>query len=126
MKYFIESDLKGFNQNSITNASRGNKFYANKMKKEMQYEIIMCFRPQHIKKIETPCKIIATWDVKDKRMDLDNLMLKNVLDALQDIDMIENDNMNHIKEIHHSFVVDVDKEKQGLEIEFLGVGENEL
>lgn len=119
MKYFIESELKWFNQNHITNLSRGNKYGANKKKKEMQYMIIMQFRSQHIKKIKTPCKINVIWHVNDKRMDLDNLLLKNVLDALQDIDMIENDNMNHIKEIHHSFVVD--KEKQGLEIEFLEV-----
>jgi Holliday junction resolvase RusA-like endonuclease len=119
MKYFIESDLKSFNQNNTTNASRGNKFYANKKKKESQYMIILQFRQQNITKIKTPCKINVIWHAKDKRMDLDNLLLKNVLDALQCIEMLKNDNLNHVVEINSAFVVD--KEKQGLEIEFVEV-----
>ena len=119
MKYFIESDLKEFNQNQTTNKSRGNKYGANKSKKDSQTIIAWQLYSQNIEQIKTPCKIRVIWHVDSKRMDLDNLLLKNVLDAMQQMGVLKNDNLNHVVGIHSSFVVD--KERQGLEIEFLGV-----
>ena len=46
--------------------------------------------------------------------DLDNKSLKSVLDCMQKMGILENDNINHIREINHKSVKD---EKDFLEIE---------
>ena len=101
----IELDYKFINLNDMINLSRGNKYYANTQKKqEMEYVKWVTIKTPKI--TEYPVKIDVTWHVKSKNFDLDNKIIKNILDALVNAKILKNDNYNCVNEISYKAVVD--------------------
>lgn len=111
MKIII--DYKLDNLNDLIGQNRGSKYKgANKKKKEM--EAIKWFLLKVPKIEKYPIKLNCVWHVKNIGSDLDNKILKNVLDQMQKMGILENDNIAHINEINHKAVKD---KKDYLEIE---------
>lgn len=103
----FEFHYKFENLNDIICNSRANVYKANNIKKkEMSY---VASKIKNLKPIEEyPVKITAIWHVKDKRRDLDNMVLKNVLDAFVKEGILKNDSLKYINEIDYKAVVDND------------------
>lgn len=101
----IELDFKFENLNDMIRLSRGSKYGANNQKKnEMQF---VKFATLKIPKItEYPVKIEAIWHVKNKNFDLDNKILKNILDGLVNARILKNDNFNCVNEITYKAIID--------------------
>lgn len=112
MEVRIQLEYNFENLNEMIRLSRGNKYGANNQKKaEMQY---VKFATLKVPKItEYPIKIEAIWHVKNKAFDLDNKVLKNVLDGLVNARILKNDNYNCINEITYKAVID---DEQKLEL----------
>lgn len=101
----IKIDYKLDNLNDIISRCRGNKYGANyNKKKEMQ--VCRIFLKDVPKITDYPIKINCEWHVKNLGSDLDNKLLKSVLDTMQDMGILENDNIKHINEINHRAVKD--------------------
>ena len=101
----IELDYKFENLNEIIGLSRGNKYLANiHKKKEMEYVKWSTLKVPKI--IEYPVKIEVIWHVKNKCFDLDNKILKNILDGLVNAKILKNDNFNCVNEINYKAIVD--------------------
>ena len=101
----IELDYKFMNLNEMINLSRSNKYYANTHKKqEMEYVKWATLKVPKI--TEYPVKIEVIWHVKNKCFDLDNRILKNILDGLVNARILKNDNYNCINEITYKAIVD--------------------
>lgn len=111
MKIVIDCKLE--NLNEMISSNRTNKYIgASHKKKEMN---LIKFYLVGVPKIEKyPIKLNCTWHVKNISSDLDNKVLKNVLDAMQEKGILENDNISHIKEINNRAVK---SKKDFLEIE---------
>jgi Holliday junction resolvase RusA-like endonuclease len=111
MKIII--DLKLDNWNDTITHNRTNRYVgASRKKKEMQ--MIKYFLIGKPKITEYPIKLNCIWHVKNINSDLDNKSLKSVLDAMQEIGMLENDNIKHINEINYKAIKD---KKDYLELE---------
>ena len=101
----IKIDYKLDNLNEIINKSRRNIYLANNSKRK-EMEACKIFL-KDMKKIEHyPIKINCEWHVKNLGSDLDNKLLKSVLDSMQEMGILENDNIKHINEINHKAVKD--------------------
>lgn len=101
----IELDYKFENLNEMICLSRGNKYYANvHKKKEMEYIKWATLKCHKI--TEYPIKVQVIWHVKNRCFDLDNKVLKNILDGLVKAKILKNDNFNCINEINYKAVVD--------------------
>ena len=111
----IKIDYKLDNWNDIINHNRSSKYTgATKKKKEMQ---IIKYFLVGIPKIEKyPIKLECTWHVNNLGSDLDNKSIKSVLDAMQEMGILENDNINHINEITYKSIKD---KKDYLEVEII-------
>lgn len=103
MKFII--DYKLDNWNDTINKCRYNKYSANShKKKEMN---IIGEMIQGLPKIEKyPIEMIFTWHIKSVNSDLDNKSVKNILDEMQRVGILENDNIKHIKKITHVAIKD--------------------
>jgi len=99
----IVFDYKFANWNEIINANRTN-FIIGASQKKKEMEIAKKFLIGKPKIRHYPIKINCTWYVKNLNSDLDNKSLKCILDAMQQIGMLENDNIKHIIEINHKTV----------------------
>ena len=111
MKILI--DYKLDNWNEIINQNRRNRYAgANQKRKEM--ERIKWFLIGKPKINKYPIELNCTWYVKNLGSDLDNKSLKAVLDAMQQVGILENDNIKHIPIINHKAVK---SDKDYLEIE---------
>lgn len=103
MKVIIKEKLD--NWNNIISYNRTNKYIgASKKKKEMN--IIKKYLLDIPKITEYPITIKCIWHCKNINQDLDNKSLKSVLDTMQEVGILENDNIKHIKEINHIAVKD--------------------
>lgn len=93
------------NLNEMIRLSRGSKFGANNQKRvEMQY---IKFATLKVPKItEYPLKVEVIWHVKNRAFDLDNKIIKNILDGLVNARILKNDNYNCINEISYKAIVD--------------------
>lgn len=101
----IELDYKFINLNEMINLSRGNKYFANThKKKEMEYVKWTTLKVPKI--TEYPIKVEVIWHVKSKNFDLDNRIIKNILDGLVNAKILKNDNYNCINEITYRAIVD--------------------
>lgn len=99
----IKIDYKIDTWNETIAYNRADKYVGAKRKKT-EMNIIKLFL-LNVPKIEKyPIKINCTWYVKNFGSDLDNKSLKPVLDAMQKMNIIENDNIKHIREINHKAV----------------------
>lgn len=97
--------LKLDNWNDIISQCRSNKFYANKHKKDEMKDISWFVRKiPPIKKY--PIELVFKWHIKNSRSDLDNKSVKSILDCMQSLGILENDNIKHIKAIHHYAIID--------------------
>ena len=105
MEVRIELDYNFENLNEMIRLSRGNRYGANNQKKqEMQY---VRFATLKVPKItEYPIKVEVIWHVKNKAFDLDNKIIKNILDGLVNARILKNDNYNCINEINYKAKVD--------------------
>lgn len=111
MKIII--DYKLDNWNNIIGHNRSNKYVgAEAKKKEMEIIKLFLMKVPKIKKY--PVRINCIWHIKNINSDLDNKSLKSVLDAMQQIGILENDNIKHIQEINYKAVKD---KRDYLEIE---------
>lgn len=113
MKIIIDYKLETWNV--TINHCRYNKFSANQMKQN-EMKIIGTFLKDIPKIKKYPIKLNCTWHVKNINSDLDNKSLKNVLDEMQVLGILENDNIKHIAEINHKAIKD---DKDYLEIEII-------
>ena len=109
----ITIDYKLSNWNETINANRKNKYMGANLKKKEMY-IIKMFLIGKPKIAKYPIKLNCTWYVKNLASDLDNKSLKSVLDAMQEVGILENDNCKHIQEINHKVIK---SNKDYLEIE---------
>jgi Holliday junction resolvase RusA-like endonuclease len=111
MKILI--DYKLDNWNDTVNINRTNR-YAAASKKKKEMEIIKMFLIGKPKITKYPIELNCTWYVKNLASDLDNKSLKAVLDAMQEVGILENDNIKHIPIINHKAIK---SDKDYLEIE---------
>ena len=109
----LKIDYKLDNWNDTIAHCRGNKFGANHTKQK-EMEIVKMFLIGKPKITKYPIQLNCTWYVKNIGSDLDNKSLKAVLDAMQQVGILENDNINHIPIINHKAVK---SDKDYLEIE---------
>lgn len=101
MKILI--DYKLDNWNDTIGINRANK-YAAASKKKKEMEIVKKFLIGKPKITKYPIELNCTWYVKNIGSDLDNKSLKAVLDAMQEVGILENDNIKHIPIINHKAV----------------------
>lgn len=101
MKIVIDCKLENLNETISSN--RTNKYIgATHKRKEMN--LIKWFL-RDVPKIDNyPIRLNCTWHVKNINSDLDNKILKNVLDAMQEMKILENDNISHIREINNKAI----------------------
>lgn len=93
------------NLNEMIRLSRGNRYGANNQKKqEMMYVKLATMKVPKV--TEYPIKIEAIWHVKNRNFDLDNKILKSVLDGLVHARILKNDNYNCINEITYKALID--------------------
>lgn len=103
MKLKIDYDFA--NWNKIIDYSRTNYHKANNLKKK-EMDVIRYYTIGK-KPIENyPVEIKATWHFENKKRDLDNCSLKNILDSLVKIGILKNDNLNCIRRITYESVID--------------------
>ena len=99
----ITIDYKLSNWNETINANRKNKYMGASLKKK-EMSIIKMFLIGKPKITKYPIKLNCIWYVKNMNSDLDNKSLKSVLDAMQEVGILENDNCKHITEINHKVI----------------------
>lgn len=118
----VKIDYKLDSWNETININRMNRFAAaSKKKKEMS---IVELYIRDMEKIEKyPIKLNCIWHVKNINSDLDNKSLKSVLDAMQEVGILENDNIKHIPIINHMAIKDT-KDYLEIEIEEIKMEEN--
>lgn len=103
IKIELEYDFE--NLNEMIRLSRGNRYGANNQKKqEMQFVRFATLKTPKI--TEYPIKIEVIWHVKNKNFDLDNKIIKNILDGLVNARILKNDNYNCINEITYKAIID--------------------
>lgn len=96
----VKIPLKLYNWNDIIKQCRTNKYYANTHKKAEMNDISWFIRQiPPIKKY--PIEMAFTWHIKNVRADLDNKSVKSILDCMQNLGILENDNIKHIRKITH-------------------------
>jgi len=97
--------LKLNNWNDIISQCRANKYSANSHKQAEMKDISWFIRK--IPKIEKyPVEMTFIWHIKNPRSDLDNKSVKSILDCMQNLGILKNDNIKHIKKITHIAVID--------------------
>ena len=109
----IVIDMKLDNLNDLIGHNRQNKYIGARAKKK-EMEAIRWFLLKVPKIEKYPIKLDCTWHVKNIGSDLDNKILKNLLDEMQIMGILENDNIAHINEINHRAIKD---KKDYLEID---------
>lgn len=106
--------------NEYTNACRTNPYKANKLKHEQQDLVKTAFLSDlsnfYDKVSKYPLKLKITWYEPNKRRDVDNIQfaVKFILDALVELNVIEDDNQKCINAISHE--VKVDKDNPRIEV----------
>ena len=96
-------DYKFSNWNEIINANRMNRFVGASLKKK-EMEIAQKFLIDKPRVLHYPIKINCIWHIKNINSDLDNKCIKPILDVMQEMGILENDNIKHIREINHKAV----------------------
>ena len=103
--FTIQDTLTGLNE--YTNACRGNKFQGAMIKAAEGLRIkyyARALKGLNLKRVE----LQFNWYEKNKRRDLDNVAFakKFILDALQDLSVIENDGWKNIAGFEDKFFID--------------------
>lgn len=109
----IPGRLPGMNE--ITDAARGNRYIAAKMKKEYTEMVALYAMAAKLPRMEK-VDVMILWHEPDKMRDKDNIHagIKFILDGLVKAGIIPNDNWAHIGDITHKF--DVDRRNPRIEV----------
>lgn len=101
MRYIIDMKLPSLND--YTKWCRGNKFLANKQKRQIEEDI--CNFLEDMPKFNKPIKIHFTWVEGNKRRDLDNICFakKFILDAMVKGNKLRDDNRKCVTAFTDSF-----------------------
>lgn len=93
----IKIPMKLPSLNQYINECRRNKFAGNTLKKAVQGDIKLFLKK--LPHYRNPIFITFTWVENNKRRDLDNICFakKFILDAMQELEIIPNDNQKYIK-----------------------------
>jgi len=105
-KFIIPGRLPGLNDYTLS--CRNNKYGANKLKKDTEMLICICILKHKLTKIDDVFSIKITWYEKDYRRDWDNIIFakKFILDALKNMEIIENDTRKNICDGTDTVLVD--------------------
>ena len=100
--------------NEYINKERTNRYSAAKIKKDTTYAIMYMLKGKD--KIETPCKLRFIWQIKNKRMDLDNISFakKFVIDGMVKAKLIPDDGLKYIIGLEDTYEI---SNKIGVRIE---------
>lgn len=101
--------------NDLINANRLNKYAGADLKRRTQAMIAFELKPQITKRFTKKVIITIHYYEKDNRRDEDNVMTaaKFILDAMQDINLIPNDNRRYVHLLQEVFT---DRENPRIEI----------
>ena len=101
----IEIPLKLASLNEYIDICRRNYYMANRLKKSTQEDIKWFLKD--IPRFENPIKIHFTWIEINKKRDLDNISFskKFILDAMVELGIIKNDNLNHVTRFTDGFEI---------------------
>ena len=111
----IVIDYKLENWNEVIAHNRASKYDgAREKKREMNIVKLFLLNTPKIEKY--PIKINCIWHTSNLGSDLDNKCIKAVLDQMQEMNILENDNIKHIREINYKAVKDL-KDYLVMEIE---------
>jgi hypothetical protein len=94
--------------NEYINAERTNKFMGAKIKKEETEKVIIECKFEELQPVRGRVKLFFYWYVKNKKKDPDNIAFakKFIIDGLVEANVLKNDNLNTIVELHDYFVID--------------------
>ena len=115
--FTIPGRLPGMNE--ITNANRGNRYGGAKLKKEAQTAIGWAIKEAKLTPVKRPFYLHCTWIEPNMRRDKDNVRagVKFILDALQEMGVIENDGWREVVGFTDTFRVNKDAPRVIVEIE---------
>jgi hypothetical protein len=101
--YYLPTSL-----NEYINAERTNKFMGAKIKKEETDKVIIECKFEELQPVRGRVKLFFYWYVKNKKKDPDNIAFakKFIIDGLVEANVLRNDNLNTIVELHDYFVID--------------------
>lgn len=112
--FTIDSRLPSLNE--VIDKNRISSKKGNKLKREtqdlIQYYILMGKRNGHLKPVNSQIGVVFVWCEHNKKRDVDNIIssAKFILDAMQETEIIHNDNQSYVKQVSN-FVVTRDKPK---------------
>lgn len=121
VKFTIEGRLDGLNE--YTKANRSNRYAGGKMKTKNETIVRLAIAAANCSAVKSyPCRVVFDWHDNGRR-DIDNVAFskKFILDALQKMEVIENDDRKHIASLQDNFYID--KEKEFCEVTILEAGE---
>lgn len=101
--YTIEIPMKMPSINTYINACRRNRYYAAKMKNDLEDDIIVFV--SKLPRFDKPVKISFSWIENNKRRDLDNVSSskKFILDAMVKCGVLTDDNRRCVTAFSDSF-----------------------
>ena len=105
------------NLNKLLGAANHNRYVGAGIKKRNQARMVS--QLQGIQPFEPHCSYSFHWHLSDKRQDPDNVAttVKYFFDALQEVNIIPNDNWEYVKELHHYYYSDAPKGNEYVEVE---------
>ena len=118
IKFVVPGRLDGLNE--YTKANRANAYGGNNIKQRNEKAVKFAIRQAKLNKvIKYPIQLKITWDEKNKRRDIDNIIFatKFILDALVKSNILENDSQKYVNGITHE--VSVDKQNPRIEVEII-------
>lgn len=115
--FTIPGRLPGMNE--ITKANRGNRYQGAKLKKDAQETIGWAIKEAHLTPVKRPFYLHCTWIEPNMRRDKDNVRagVKFILDALQEMGVIENDGWREVVGFTDTYRVNKDDPRVIVEIE---------
>lgn len=115
-KFTIPGKLPGLNE--YTKSNRSNKYGGNKLKKQIENDLIFLAKNQLKKKIHPPVFMRYTWIEPNRKRDKDNIAFakKFIQDALVKAGKLPNDGWEYIKGFSDDFATDSKKPRIIVEI----------
>lgn len=121
VSFRINGRLDGLNE--YTAANRSNRFAGGKMKNKNETIVRIAIAEANCEKVKNyPCRVVFNWNDNGRR-DIDNVAFskKFILDALQKMEIIENDNRKCITSLQDNFYID--KKNEFCDVVILEAGE---
>lgn len=117
----IHGRLPGYNQ--VISKTRASRYEGARQKQDAESQIGWAIRRAmkegHLEKVRVPVKIRFTWHESTSRRDLDNIFSgkKFILDALQNMRVLDGDGQKYVKGLSDEFVLDKVEEFIMVELE---------